>query len=234
MKVKGKHVILSFVCLVLGFLISFSYQYTKRQMAEGSMSDSQWEKEYSYRKMLIKEEEKTRSLQHELFAKQEKVRANEERLAGEEDSYSELVKDVERLRMFTGEVAVKGPGVEVVLDDASYIPSDENVNNYIVHESHVFKVINELYISGASSVAVNGKRISRKSYIYCNGPVITVDGEQFPNPFVITAIGDPNVLYPALNMAGGVETQLVNDNVVVKITKKDEIVMDPILPKLES
>ena len=86
-----------------------------------------------------------------------------------------------------------------------------------------------MYISGAQAFSVNGKRLSRYSYIYCDGPVVTVDGNQFPAPFVISAIGNPEVLIPALNINGGVIDQLLADNIVVKTEKKSEIVMDPLL-----
>lgn len=228
MRLRGRYVILSLVFLVLGFMISFSYQFTKRESAN-QISSRQWTNEYQYRKMLIEQEQLNRELQKELFEKQKKVREVEEEFANEEKILFNLVEDVEKLRMYTGKIAVKGKGVEVTLADASYIPTEENVNNYIVHESHVFKVVNELYISGASAVAINGQRLSKDSYISCNGPVITVDGKQFPAPFVISAIGNPDVLYPALNIAGGVKDQLVEDNIVVKMAKKDEILLEPII-----
>ena len=96
--------------------------------------------------------------------------------------------------MLLGKVKVKGPGLTVTLEDGTAGKVDENINDYLVHEQHVFKVINELYISGAAAVAVNGQRLNHDSYIVCNGPAITVDGQQFPAPFVITAIGNTNVL----------------------------------------
>jgi uncharacterized protein YlxW (UPF0749 family) len=228
MRLRGKYVILSLVFLVLGFMISYSYQFTKRESAN-QISSRQWTNEYQYRKMLIEQEQLNRELQKELFEKQKKVREVEEEFANEEKILFNLVEDVEKLRMYTGKIAVKGKGVEVTLADASYIPTEENANNYIVHESHVFKVVNELYISGASAVAINGQRLSKESYISCNGPVITVDGKQFPAPFVISAIGNPDVLYPALNIAGGVKDQLIEDNIVVKMAKKDEITLEPII-----
>lgn len=117
----------------------------------------------------------------------------------------------------------------MTLDDGAYNPKDGNVNNYLVHEFHVFKVINELYVAGASAVAINGQRLSSQSYIVCNGPVITVDGKPHPAPFVITAIGDPDVLSSALNLTGGIKDQLVNDNIVFSLKKEDEIVLAPIL-----
>lgn len=56
-----------------------------------------------------------------------------------------------------------------------------------------------------------------------------MDGVPYPAPFVITAIGDPDVLSSALNLTGGVKDQLVNDNVVFTLEKEDEIVLNPIL-----
>jgi uncharacterized protein YlxW (UPF0749 family) len=211
-------------------MISFSYQFTKQETSNGRLTDRQWSKENEIRTLLIEQKERNRELQEELSTKQEAVRKIEEELAMKEQEqiYFNLVEDVEKYRMFIGEVKVKGPGVKVTLEDASYVPSGEDVNNYLVHESHLFKVINELYISGAQAVSVNGKRLTHKSYLYCNGPVVTVDGNQYPAPFIISAIGNPDVLIPALNINGGVNEQLVQDNIVVTI-EKAEITMDPLL-----
>lgn len=231
MKVKGKHVILSFVCLVLGFMISFSYQFTKVQLANHKVTDQQWKQENIIRNQLNEQNEKNLALQQVLVEKQRKIRKIEEELANKEQEqiYYNLVEDVEKYRMITGEIKVKGPGTTVTLEDASYVPSGQDVNNYLVHENHLFKVINELYVSGAQAVSVNGKRLSHNSYVFCNGPVVTIDGSPFPAPFVISAIGDPNVLIPALNINGGIVDQLLQDNIVVKVENKAEITMEPLL-----
>lgn len=229
LKLNGKYAILAFVFLVLGFLISFSYQLTKERKPNNTIAEEQWNKEYETRSLLIKQEESNAKLQKELKQKQEKVREFEKELKDQKQVYFNLVEDVEKYRMFVGEVGVSGSGIEITLEDSSYIPDGENVNNYIVHESHISKVVNELFISGANAVAINGQRLLNDSYFYCNGPVITIDGNQYPAPFVITAIGDPTVLIPALNIAGGVTDQLAFDNVVVTVEKKDEVKMEPVL-----
>ncbi|AZB42843.1 DUF881 domain-containing protein [Bacillus sp. FJAT-42376] len=228
MKPRGKYVLLSIVMLVLGYLIAFSYQLTN-ETKQGSISAEQWNKEYESRQLLINQEEKNLKLQEELSDKQKKVQNYEEMLKKDKQAASGLVDEIEKLRMYVGETGVKGKGVQITLEDSSYIPANENANNYIVHESHIFKVINELLISGASAVAINGQRVSSDSYIFCNGPVITVDGNQFPAPFVISAIGDPEVMIGAFTISGGVSEELVYDNIVVKSEKKNEITMNPML-----
>jgi uncharacterized protein YlxW (UPF0749 family) len=229
--VKGKHVILSLVCLVLGYMIAFSYHLTQKenQKDHPSMSDNQWEQTLDLRNQLIAQEESNRKLQKELKQNQDKVLENEKNLSKEAQVYFNLAEDAEKYRMFLGKVKVKGKGVKVTLTDGAYDPKEDNVNNYLVHEFHVFKVVNELYISGAAAVAINGQRLTSHSYINCNGPVITVDGVQHPAPFVISAIGDPDVLSAALNLTGGVKDQLVNDNIVFTLEKENEMFLNPLM-----
>ncbi|MEH7353022.1 DUF881 domain-containing protein [Neobacillus drentensis] len=230
-KVKGKHFILSLVCLVLGFMLAFSYHLTQKenQTENRDISGKQYEKTLALRNQLIAQEETNRKLQKELKQKQDKVLKNEKDLAKEAQVFLNIAEDTEKYRMFLGKVKVKGKGVKITLSDGAYDPKEDNVNNYLVHEHHVFKVVNELYISGAAAVAINGQRLTSHSYIICNGPVITVDGVPHPAPFIITAIGEPDVLSSALNLSGGVKDQLVNDNLVFTLEKVNEIVLDPIL-----
>jgi uncharacterized protein YlxW (UPF0749 family) len=229
-KVNSNRVILSLVSLVLGFMVAFSFRVTQDESENGKgLTSRQWEQHLSLRNELIEQEEKNRELQKELNAKQEKVRNIEENLSKEARVFSNLAEDAEKYRMFLGKVKVSGKGVKVTLADGEYNPDEENINNYLVHEHHVFKVINELYISGAAAIAVNGQRISHNSYILCTGPVITVDGYQHPAPFEITAIGDPDVLSSALNITGGIKDQLVNDQIIFSLEEIDKIAMEPIL-----
>lgn len=193
------------------------------------ITSSQWERDMGLRNQIIAQEERNRALQAELNEKQERVMEMEEKLAQEEMGLSDLAEDADKFRAFLGKVKVKGEGVTVTLSDGQYDPLDNNVNNYIVHEHHVFMVINELYVSGAAAIAINGQRLSHNSYIVCNGPVIEVDGYPHPAPFEITAIGDQEVLSQALNMVGGAKDLLVNDNIVFKLEKKQNIILDPIL-----
>lgn len=86
-------------------------------------------------------------------------------------------------------------------------------------------VINELKIAGAEAISVNGKRIHETSYIRCTGPVITVDGETFPAPFVIEAIGNPETLADAAELSGGILDQLRTEQIRIETQKLSELVM---------
>ncbi|MDO3659312.1 DUF881 domain-containing protein [Bacillus sp. C28GYM-DRY-1] len=229
---RGKSaVLLSLIMLIAGFLISFSFQTAKENKSAGETEE--WKKEYALRDELLKQEKENKNLEKELYQKQNKVRQAENKLKKEKTEYYNVLEDTEKYRMYIGEVGVQGKGIEVTLEDASYIPEGENVNSYIVHESHIFQVVNELYISGAAAVAVNGQRLTYDSYIKCNGPVVTVDGVQHPAPFTISAIGDPDVLLPSLNIAGGLIDQLSMDHISVSAEKEKNVQMKPILKTKE-
>lgn len=231
MKVKGKHVIYSLVLLLVGFIVAFSYQVTVKEQLPSQVSQREWEKEDKLRNDILTVQQNNSLLIERLTELQEEVQEIEKSQAKQEQITSELVNELDNLRMITGNVKVKGPGVIVSLKDASYIPEQDNPNNYIVHEQHIQKVISELFISGAEAVSINGQRIAHNSYILCIGPVVEVDGNQYFAPFEIAGIGDPEMMEAALNLKGNLKDQLVENGIEVTIEKKNEIVMDPFLSK---
>ncbi|WP_102027300.1 DUF881 domain-containing protein [Salirhabdus sp. Marseille-P4669] len=226
MKVRGRHVIFSFILLITGFLVAFSYQITKEETKIVKVEDKQLEEDYFYRNQLNETIKENKDLMDELMKLQEEISDYEEQLAGQEVLVSDYIDEKRQLQMITGEIPVTGPGVVVSLNDAEYIPSDQNVNDFIVHDLHVHMVINELLSSGASAIAINGQRLLNDSFIQCIGPVISVDGVEHPAPFVISAIGDAGVLEASLMLENGVVEQLVYDHVEVKVEKQDKISMD--------
>ncbi|MCM3759354.1 DUF881 domain-containing protein [Alkalihalobacillus oceani] len=232
MKVKGKHIILSFVLLVTGFIIALSYELTSESRSAAIPGyERQWQYEDDLRNQIILEQAANRSLAEELRLYQEQVRELEYSLSSideeQEAKTRNLLEDLERLRKIVGQVPVEGPGIEVALEDASYMPDGANPNDYIVHEFHIQRVVHELYVAGAEAIAINGYRLSHQSYIQCVGPVIRIDGHTSSAPFVVTAIGDPDHLEAALSLYGGVKDQLVNDEISVRMQKKDYVLLSP-------
>ncbi|ANU13625.1 Division initiation protein [Planococcus halocryophilus Or1] len=214
----SKSIVFSLVFLVLGFIMAYSYSLSNaNKETEGYTGGAFFEQEERYRKELINQQERNKALRDELQEKQSEVQEYEKSFADGENRYTEYAKEAEELRRYLGVVPVQGSGLKVTLKDGDYNPNSVNPNDYIVHESHVFQVINELYISGAEAISINGQRIHANSYIVCTGPVITVDGVQYPAPFVIEAIGEPKVLSSSMKLSGGIMDQLVNDNIIVTL-----------------
>lgn len=178
--------------------------------------NDEWSEEFKYQQQLLELEKSNKQLREELQQKRAEVGELEDEIA-DEKTVSDYVNKKNKLQLLAGELSVEGEGVSVHLQDAAYIPEDGHVNDYIVHETHVFEVINEMLSAGAKAVSINGQRLFSNSYISCTGPVITVDGVQHPAPFIIEAIGNPDVLQSSLELTGGTKERLQKDRVDVDI-----------------
>jgi len=219
-----KRFVLLIVSITTGLILGYSYNLSKDR--HSNVMNSQYlAKEDFYREELISQQERNKELLDESNVLQEKIRRYEKSFSASEEQYNVLVKQAEDLRLILGELEGVGKGVRVTLKDGDYDPSSLNPNDYIVHESHIFQVLNELKISGAEAIAINGQRLMGNSYIKCNGPVITIDSKQYPAPFVIEATGNPKTLISALKIVGGVMDQLLNDNIVVTLEEEQKLKM---------
>ena len=216
------------VCIITGFIIGFSYNLSKDDHKTSSVSSVYVQQGEMYREELIEQQERNKELAEELDTLHEIIRNYEKEFATTEEHYELLVEEAEQLRILLGELPAVGKGIAVTLRDNEY-DGVGNPNHYVVHESHIFTVINELKISGAEAIAINGQRLKTNSYISCNGPVITIDGNQYPAPFVIEAVGNQESLIAALEIAGGAVDQLLSDNVVITLEKKEQILMPSII-----
>ena len=220
------------VCITTGFIIGYSYNQAKDDKMSSSLNSQLFAQEDSYREELIDQQERNRELSQVSSRLQDEIREYEKKFASNENEYEQLVEEAEDLRLLLGDVTGEGRGIRVTLQDGEYDPTSVNPNDYIVHESHVFKVLNELKISGAQAIAINGQRLMANSFIQCNGPVITIDGKHHPAPFVIEAVGDSATLSASLNLKGGVMNQLLNENIVVTLEENQQLVMSKV--KVES
>lgn len=227
---KKNKVALAFILMVTGFIVAFSYQYVQKQEAkERRMTMEQWKREHQLRTQLIEEQEGNRERQQQLDEIRAKIHNIEQKLAKQKTDSAQLVKKLSNFRMINGQTFVEGPGIMVTLSDADYVPGGKNPNNYIVHQQDIQEVIYELYAIGAEAISLNGQRLSTHSYIECVGPVVKVDGERYTAPFIVRAIGDPELLMNAINMNGGTAELLIARGIDVTIETKDHIKMKPLL-----
>ncbi|MCK0113437.1 DUF881 domain-containing protein [Ornithinimicrobium sp. F0845] len=110
--------------------------------------------------------------------------------------------DAEALAPLVGSEAVRGPGVQVMLDDAGYtletLPADYTVDDVVVHQQDVQGVINALWAGGAEAMMVQDQRIISTSAVRCVGNTLYLQGRVYSPPYTITAIGDRGSLLGAL------------------------------------
>ncbi len=222
---RNRRLMYALVFFVLGFLITISFEHARTESDIVQLGGEEWEEEFFYRNQLIELEEKNKQLRSELNQMKQEINKVEASLSDEKDSIHHLVDMKNKLQKLTGALPIKGEGIQITLEDATYVPNEEHANNYIVHDRHIHTVINELYSAGAKAISINGQRIFRSSHITCVGPVILIDGQTYPAPFVISAIGDSEILNVSLQLKNGVMDYLVQDHVQVTIEKKGTIEM---------
>jgi len=137
-------------------------------------------------------------------------------------------RELAAMKVFSGTVAVRGPGVVVTLKDSpkldrSQVPEEE-IPNYLVHDSDVSRVVNELYAAGAEAISINGQRLVANSSIRCVGPVVLVNSVQLAAPYVIRAVGKPDVMQKALELPGGAADALFLMN-MLEVKRQPDITL---------
>ncbi|MEG1432077.1 DUF881 domain-containing protein [Eubacterium sp.] len=191
-----------------------------------------------YEQEVILENLRTRSaiLEQQMTKQQERIAlyegaydvpsksADENRTASLEAYLNETTQT---LQILDGSLAIQGPGVRVTLMDSDReIQKGENPNQFLVHNSDVLQVLNELRVAGAEGIALNGFRVTEHSTVNCGGAVINVDGNLSTPPFVIEAIGDSEKLSLYLNSDESVIQILKYSEIKVNIEKSESLYLD--------
>ena len=106
-----------------------------------------------------------------------------------------------------GLTALHGPGIEVVLDDASGPPAGVRVdpNELVVHQSDLQAVVNALWAGGAEAMSIAGQRVIATSAVRCVGNTLLLNGEVFSPPFRVAAIGPSATMLKKLASSPGVK-----------------------------
>ena len=127
-----------------------------------------------------------------------------------QDDIIEINSQIEQIKFYNGFTAVRGPGIMVRVSDNISEDPELDIMERIVHDVDIVVLLNDLKAAGAEAIEVNGKRIINISEVVCAGPLIRVNGEVIPAPFVIIAIGDMDELYDAVTEEGTYAYELKN------------------------
>ncbi|TFV62415.1 DUF881 domain-containing protein [Geodermatophilus sp. DF01-2] len=100
-----------------------------------------------------------------------------------------------------GLVPVTGPGLLVTLADAEPDADADPVGGTgepdprgQVRDGDLQLVVNALWAAGAEAVSINGQRLGPTSAIRFAGEAVLVDFRPVTNPYLVSAIGDPETL----------------------------------------
>jgi uncharacterized protein YlxW (UPF0749 family) len=111
-------------------------------------------------------------------------------------------RQVEALKDPAGLTPRSGPGITVTLSDAPeevINSTSQDVNLLVVHQQDIQAVVNAMWKGGARAVTVQGQRIVSTTGIRCEGNSVQLHGVPYPQPYVISAVGDQGELLEAID-----------------------------------
>ncbi len=111
------------------------------------------------------------------------------------------IDDLDAAELAAGLVAVSGPGLLVTLANAEPDADADPVGGGAegdargrVQDGDLQLVVNALWASGAEAVSINGQRLGPTTAIRFAGEAVLVDFRPVTNPYLVSAIGDPDDL----------------------------------------
>ncbi|MER8223160.1 DUF881 domain-containing protein [Streptomyces sp. NPDC094143] len=105
----------------------------------------------------------------------------------------------ELVGILSGSVAVHGPGVKLVVNDAEEAGTGGDgdprgssgfSDTGRVRDRDMQRVVNGLWESGAEAISINGQRLTALSAIRAAGDAILVDNKPLVPPYTVLAVGD--------------------------------------------
>lgn len=186
------------VLAVFGLLVAVAAVQTSRNAAVLEASHEELVKQINTRKALLADRRgQVADLRSEIGALQD---ANlEATIEGRS-----LKGRLDALRVVTGAVPVRGPGVRVVVDDAPGATGDKQR----VLDVDLQKLVNALWQVGAEAVAINGERVTGLTAIRHAGAAITVNFVSLRRPYVVSAVGNQDQMAARLLDTAGGQTWL--------------------------
>ncbi len=129
-----------------------------------------------------------------------------------------------RFATLAGFTAVRGPGIEVVVSDATrLLQQGEDPSATLVQDGDLIALNMMLWFGGAEAVAINGERVTATSTITSSGPTILINGHRTVGPFHVFAVGDPQVLREVLEIRGGLVERLRSADIGIQIVRHREL-----------
>ena len=208
--------------VLLGFLLGVQLKSVRLHSAVDATSASRLETLQELYNDLSNERD---GLADQLATAQKELEDYRQAAASGEGSEA-LRQEVDYLSMVAGLTDVEGPGVMVVLQDSTAENTTGDEADYLIHDSDLLSVINELRDAGAQALSLNGQRILATSEIRCAGSVVLINGQRVTAPCVIYAIGDPTTLHNALTMRGGVVDVLSQWKIQVNVTMSEKLLIE--------
>ncbi len=145
-----------------------------------------------------------------------------------DDGSLESERNLKIANAIIGTTDVTGEGIVLTVADNQNVTSNsisalDNISNYLIHDSDLLILVNELKNAGAEAIEINGERVTNLTSITCDGNVVLINGNKVSSPFEIKAIGSQEALLGAIQRPGGKLEELEDYGLVSSIKKQKKI-----------
>jgi uncharacterized protein YlxW (UPF0749 family) len=158
-----------------------------------------------------------------------------EQASSKEKGISKLMADqLADSKLALGLTQAEGPGIVLEVDDS---PLSKNTNSgdmegleqaFLVHDTDLLQITNELWAVGAEAIAINDQRIVGGTAIRCVGAATMINYVPVTAPYRFIVLGDSDTLANSLNIAGGVLDRLRTLKFRLRLEKHAKLRVPPV------
>ncbi len=222
MKRFKEYIALTLVSIFLGFILSIQFKTISKTVGEGVLPTQRAQQ----LAVELKKAQNERDAQAKMIEELETKIKQYEMSEVDKNVYAEnLYNDTMKYRMLAGYLDLEGPGVVIEINDP---PVDlEYGEGYSIVDflDLVLQVISVLNAADAEAISINDQRYTAFTEIEKAGNHIEINGVSTSAPIVIKAIGRPETLESALNLKGGIVTELRYYDFLVQVNQEKNIVI---------
>lgn len=212
------------VCIMLGIIITVQFRTIDEIDTDVVSTKRSQQIAVEYKKM----KSENMKIKKEIDKLEKKIQQYENIEVNKDPFLENLHKDIEKYKMLSGHVDVKGQGVIIEMDNPSAngnIRDEENI--MIEHYTFLLDIISLLNAVGTEAISINGQRYTSFTEIVPAGNLLEINGISFGTPVIIKAIGNSEDMENALRIKGGIIWLMEEGyNFNIKIDQKQDITID--------
>ncbi|SHK38501.1 DUF881 domain-containing protein [Paramaledivibacter caminithermalis] len=225
MKSFKDKLILGFMCTILGIVLAMQFRIVQTNYLGGGVPSQRL---LELKSELKKAQEEKENLIKELDSYDKKLKEIEQSASEDSAIIKRLNDELEKYKEIGGFTRVKGPGIEMIIDDPpKELEYDVDGSIIMYRYDYLLRIINYLNSAGAEAISINGQRIIANTEIQLAGNSLQINSVPTAPPIIIKAIGDPDTLKSALDWRYGIVGEMRDIlNLQVDIKKLDELEID--------
>ncbi|SKC78815.1 DUF881 domain-containing protein [Maledivibacter halophilus] len=222
MKSFKDKILLGIICIVLGIVLALQFRIVQANYLKGTIPSK---RVLELKVELKNAQEEKQVLNEELDLYKNKLKEIEGAASEDSAIIKRLNEELEKYKEFAGFTRLKGPGIEIVIDDPpSDLEFDTEESVIMYNYDILLSIINFLNSAGAEAISINEQRIVANTEMQLAGNSLQINSVPTGPPIVIKAIGDPDTLKSVLDWRFGIVAQMREYyNLQVDIKKMNEL-----------